>query len=126
MNRTDVDRLTWYILGFGVLATTLVYVALGAALARSAAVGVAVALANWLLLRFIVARVVDGAVRRKAAFSLVLFVKLGALMGIVFWLLYSGVVEPLAFTAGVSSLALGAIFGSLVHVLTASPAGSEP
>lgn len=125
MSRTDLKRLTWYILGLGAVLVASVYAKAGAVSGSSAAIGLAVAIANWFLLRYIVGRVVDGGVRKKAAFSFVLFVKLGGLMALVFVLLYSGLVTPIAFAVGVSSLPLGALLGSFTHVLTAQPTESE-
>ena len=39
--------------------------------------------------------------------------------------LRSGLVHPLAFTVGLSSLALGTLLGSFVHVLTAPAVENE-
>jgi hypothetical protein len=119
MSKTAIARLTWFILGLGLVVTAVVYAWLGRAAAQSAAVGAGVALCNWYLLRFIVARVVSGNVRSQAKFSLLLVAKMGALMGLVLVLIRGGLVQPVAFTAGLSSLVVGALLGCFVHILRA-------
>ena len=121
MSRSASARLTWFIAGFGVLAIAFMHASYGADAAASAAVGGAVALGNWFLLRMIVDRVVGGSVRRQVRLTFLLIVKMGALIGLVFLLLKSGLVQVLPFTAGVSSLMAGGLAGSLFHVLTAKP-----
>jgi hypothetical protein len=125
MSRSSSRRLTWFILGLGAAVTAAIYARLGAHAAISSALGVALALANWYLLRVIVGRVVSGAVRGYAKFTLLLIVKMGVLLGLIFALLRSGLVQPLPFTIGISSLALGSLLGSFVHVLTAPAVESE-
>lgn len=125
MSRSASARLTWFIAGFGVLAIAVMQLLQGVDAAVSATAGAAVALGNWLLLRLIVDRVVGGSVRRQAGLSFLLIVKMGALIGLCYLLLRSGLVQIIPFTAGVSSLMAGAIAGSFVHVLTAKPVESE-
>jgi len=125
MSRSASARLTWFIAGFGVLAIVLMQIGYGTDAGVSAAVGAAVALGNWLMLRLIVDRVVGGTVRKQVGLSFLLIVKMGALVALSFLLLRSGWVEVLPFTAGVSSLMAGALTGSFVHVLTAKPVESE-
>jgi hypothetical protein len=117
--------LTWFVLGLGVAVTVAIYFRLGPSAALSSSIGVAVALANWYLLRVIVGRAVRGEVRGVARFSVVLLTKMVGLLGLIFVLLRSGWVQPLAFTVGLSSLALGTLLGSFVHVLTANAVENE-
>jgi hypothetical protein len=125
MSRSASARLTWFIAGFGVLAVVFMQLSYGTDAGISAAVGAAVALGNWLMLRLIVDRVVGGTVRKQVGLSFLLIVKMGALVALSFLLLRSGWVQVLPFTAGVSSLMAGALTGSFVHVLTAKPVESE-
>jgi hypothetical protein len=124
MSRTAAARLTWFVLGLGLVTIAIVYLRDGWLAAESATIGAAVALANWYLLRFIVGKVVDGDVRGQAKFSLLLVAKMAALMGLVFVLIHARLVQPVAFTAGLSSLVVGSILGSIVHVLR-GPAPNE-
>ncbi len=125
MSKSAALRLTWFILGLGVAMTAVIYALYGRAPAQSSAIGVLVALLNWYSLRYIVARVISGSLRRKAVFSVLLSVKMGALMGVVFLLIHLRLVQPVAFTAGLSALVLGSLLGSFVHVLAPPPAASE-
>jgi hypothetical protein len=124
MSKTAAARLTWFIFGLGLCATVVVYAVLGRTAAKSAAVGVGLALSNWYSLRFIVGRVVSGDMRSQAKFSLLLVAKMGALLGIVLVLIRSGLVQAVPFTVGLSCLVVGALLGSFVHILR-SPAVSE-
>jgi hypothetical protein len=126
MNAKVVERLTWFILGLGVAVTAAAYALHGRMAGQSAAAGAGVALGNWFLLRFILARVISGSMRSKAAFSGLLVVKMGALMGIVFVLLHNRWVDALPFTLGVSSLVVGSLLGSFAHVLTVKDSAPAP
>jgi len=64
---------------------------------------------------------VQGDVRTQTRFALLLVVKMGAVLGVVLALIASGLVQPVAFTIGISSMALGALLGSFAHILTARP-----
>ena len=119
MTRAAAQRLTWYILALGAIAIAAVYGLRGAEAARSASVGVAVAVVNWFSLRFIVGRVVRGDVRTQMRFAMLLVAKMAGVLGVVLALIFSGWVEPVAFTVGISVMALGALLGSFAHVLTA-------
>lgn len=119
MTRAAAQRLTWYILALGAIAIAAVHGLRGAGAAQSAAVGVAVGLANWFSLRFIVGRVVRGDVRTQTRYALLLVAKMAGVLGVVLALIFSGWVEPVAFTIGISTMALGALLGSFAHVLSA-------
>ncbi|MGD8858656.1 MAG: hypothetical protein PVI30_01500 [Myxococcales bacterium] len=124
MNRAVAERLTWVIAGLG-LVTTLGMIPLwGVAAARSTLVGAVLGVANWVALRYIVARVVGGSVQRQAGFMFVLMLKMGALAALCFLLIRAQVVSPLPFLIGLSTLVVGAIGGSLVQILNA-PEQSE-
>ncbi|MDH5676721.1 MAG: ATP synthase subunit I [Myxococcales bacterium] len=125
MTRSSADRLTWMIVGLAAVASAVAFVVTNVATARSVATGAAIGVANWMLLRYIVGRVVDGNVRRQGGFLFVLFIKLGALVGLVYLLLRAGVVEPLPFAVGISTMAAGALMGAAMHILGSAPAESE-
>jgi hypothetical protein len=125
MTRAATERLTGYILALAVFAAVLLYLVSGERAGLSAAIGGGIAVANWLMLRFIVGRVVDGNVKRQLAFSFVTCVKLGGLLAVCYWLLRSAIVEPIPFILGLSALVSGPLLGSFVHILTASAVESE-
>jgi hypothetical protein len=122
MSTTVVERLTWYILGIGLCAMLGAYALHGRMAGQSTAAGVALAIANWYALRFLLRRIMTGSVRSKTLFAALLMLKMGVLMAAVFACLHTGLFEPVAFTVGVSCLVVGTLFGSFVQVLTATPA----
>jgi hypothetical protein len=122
MSTTVVERLTWYILGLGLVATIVASALHGRVAGQSTAAGVALALANWYAMRFLLRRIMSGSMRSKTLFAGLLMVKMGVLMAAVFACLHTGLFEPVAFTVGVSCLVVGTLFGSFVQVLSASPA----
>lgn len=79
----------------------------------SSAVGAVLALVNLVVLRSIVLRVVSGDIHTKMPLVALIFLKMGSIMFLVFWFISKQWVEPLAFTLGLSSLAIGLITGSL-------------
>lgn len=125
MNRAFAERMTWVIAGLGLLGSALAYAQYGLFTASSVAAGAAIGVANWLLLRYIVGRVVGGNVKNQAGFTMVLMFKMGALMGLIFFLIQAGLVEVLPFTLGLSTLMVGVLGGSFFHILTANGAETE-
>jgi len=123
MTKSDADRLTLFVAAFGLAISLGGLILAGRHAALSAAAGSALALVNLLVLRTLVLRLVDGDVHLKLPFLALVFVKMGAIMALVYWAIAHGWVEPIAFTVGLSSLVIGLITGSLV--LTRSGSRSE-
>jgi uncharacterized membrane protein len=84
----------------------------------SSAIGAVLALVNLVVLRTIVLRVVSGDIHTKMPLVALIFLKMGSLMFLVFWLISKHWVEPVTFTLGLSSLAIGLITGSLFTART--------
>jgi len=80
----------------------------------SAAAGALLALANLVALRTIVSRIVSGDMHTKLPLLALIFVKMGVLLVLVYWLIANHWVQPVAFTLGLSSLVVGMITGSLM------------
>ena len=125
MTRAAAERLTWFIAALGAVVTVAVTAAQGAWAGASAAAGVAIALANWFVLRLLVDRLLGGSIQRQAGLAIVLIAKMGAFMAGVYVLLSGGYVLPIPFTLGVSSLMAGPLLGSLLHVLFTPKTESE-
>lgn len=126
MNTTRADRLTYYVIALGVVAVVAVYGVLGAQAAQSAAIGVAVGLVNWFVQKLIVRRLLSGGQKSQLGAAALLFLKMGLLMGGLFVLLRSGLVQLIPFTVGISTLVAGVIAGGLIQSLTAPrPAENE-
>jgi hypothetical protein len=78
-----------------------------------------VGLANWLIQKFIVGRLLSGGQKSQLGAAALLFLKMGLLMGGLFVLLRSGLVQLIPFTVGISTLVVGVIAGGLIQSLTA-------
>ena len=118
-----------FVAGLGIVLSLAVMLVSGVEAAKSAAIGAALAVVNWYLLRYLVGRVVHAGPQGKAGLLLLVFLKMGALMGLIALLLFAGVVQPIAFTVGLSSLAGGLLFGSILHIAggkSAEVAGGHP
>jgi ATP synthase I chain len=107
-------RMTVFVAFLG-LATSLAVMAAGGVHAGlSSAAGAALALANFLLLRTIVQKIVTGDMHRKLPVVALLFFKMGAVMALVSVMILREWVAPIPFTIGLSSLAVGLIANSLL------------
>jgi hypothetical protein len=126
MNKIAADRMTYYVVGLGLIAVVAVYALMGGAAAGSTAIGVAVGLLNWFIQKFIVGRLLSGGGQKsQLAASALLFLKMGLLMAGLFVLLRSGLVQLIPFTVGISTLVVGVIAGGLIQSLTAPPAAEH-
>jgi hypothetical protein len=126
MTKNPADRLSYFVIAFGVIAVLCVFGLMGMDAARSTGVGVCVGLANWYLLRFIVGRLVSGGQKSQLGAAALLFFKMGLLMAGIFVLLRSQMVQIIPFTVGVSTLVLGVLAGGLYQSLLAPrPAENE-
>lgn len=114
MNKASATRMTVFVAVLGLLTSVAALLLVGSQPALSVGVGAALALVNFLLLRSIVVRIVDGALHRKGPVIGLLFLKMGGLMGLVYLAIARGWVEPIAFTVGLSSLVVGLIASSFV------------
>jgi hypothetical protein len=124
VNRSTVEHMAVYIAGLGALAALATYFVAGSWMGASAAIGAVLAIANWHLYRWIVGRVTRGSVRQQSALMLLLVVKMGALMALVYFLISRHFVEPIGFMIGISALAVGMVAGS-VHYLVSGDQSLE-
>lgn len=114
MNKASATRMLVFVAVLGLVTSLAALWLVGSQAALSVGVGAALALANFLLLRTIVVRIVDGAMHRKGPVIGLLFLKMGGLMGLVYLVIARHWVEPVAFTVGLSSLVVGLIASSFV------------
>jgi len=113
MTKPTPDPLVLSVACFGA-AISLASLAFGGTFSGfSSAVGAVLALFNLVVLRSIVLRVVSGDIHTKMPLVALIFLKMGSFMFLVFWFISKHWVEPLSFTLGLSSLAIGLITGSL-------------
>jgi hypothetical protein len=113
MNKPAPDPLLLSVAGFGAAISLCSLGLSGPTSGCSSAIGAVLALFNLVVLRSIVLRVVSGDIHAKMPLVALIFLKMGAFMFLVFWLISEHWVEPVAFTLGLSSLAVGLITGSL-------------
>ncbi len=112
--------MTYYVVALGLIAVGAVYALMGAEAAISTAIGVAVGLVNWFIQKFIVGRLLSsGGQKSQLGAAALLFLKMGLLMGGLFVLLRSGLVQLIPFTVGISTLVVGVIAGGLIQSLMA-------
>jgi len=88
----------------------------------SAAVGAVIAFGDFIVLKRIAARVVDGNVARSGVFSFLVFMKLGVLLVLIWALLHFELVAALPFLLGLSSLMGGVLLGAFMTILAGPPA----
>jgi ATP synthase I chain len=119
MTKASADRMTVFVAALG-LAIALGYLSVSTRAALSAGVGGVVGLLNFLALRYIVGRVVDGDMQRKAGLIGLIYLKMGGVMFAVYWVISSGFVAPIPFTVGLSSLVVGLIVSSLIAASSTS------
>ena len=124
-----VDRIAIWIAAFGLALTAGAYLFGGWHFGLSALVGAGVGLANWIALRWIGMRLVRGAGPgggRKPLFSLLLVLKMGAVLALVGFLLMTGIVDAVGFVIGMGALVLGVAVGGLQMANAAAAAeGAE-
>lgn len=120
MNKQVADRMSAAVAAMGVLLTVIAFLVSGSEFAVGTGVGAAVAVANWMLIQWIVGRVTGGSTRSQAGFMLLLVAKMGALMALVYVVLSQGWVQPIAFALGISALFGGLLAGSVLYLATES------
>lgn len=97
---------------FAAILTAGAFLVGGAEVARGAAAGGVLALANGLALCWVVLRIVHGTMRQKAAVAVVMATKLGVLAVVSWALIAKWGVHPVGFLVGVTALVLGSLSGA--------------
>jgi hypothetical protein len=105
-------RMTVFVAALGLLTSIGAFLLSGGHAAVSTATGAALALANFLLLRIIVQKIVVGDMHRKGPVIALLFLKMGGVMALVYLVISRHWVQPIPFTVGISSLVVGLIASS--------------
>ncbi len=126
MNKQAADRMSAAVAAMGIALTAIAFFVKGQGFAAGTGVGAAVAVANWMLIQWIVGRVTGGSTRGQAAFMLLLVAKMGALMALVYVVLSRGWVQPIAFALGISALFGGLLAGSVLYLGGENAAEDKP
>jgi hypothetical protein len=124
MMKSAADRLTLFVAAFGVAISVASLCLAGKSAGFSTTMGSVLALANLMVLRTLVLRVVAGEIHSKMPLVALIFLKMGVFVAIVCLAIVYHWVEPIAFTVGLSSLVVGLISGSLT-LTRVTPASSR-
>ncbi len=127
--RQTIRRITLYVVGASVFLTAVVTAFGGLSMGFGAAVGAALAVANWFAMRWVGHRIMVASDKGRLVYGTLLALKMGVLLAIAWLILSTGVVDPTGFTIGLSGLVLGILAGAfhtaVVGEPTAQPATSE-
>jgi hypothetical protein len=120
--RDMLRRLTAFVVGASVLLVVIAFALGGWWMGLGAAVGGALAVANFLAMRWVAHRLMIANDQGKMVWGTFLGLKMVALLAITWAILSTGMVDPTGFTIGLSGLVLGALAGALYTATSARPA----
>jgi hypothetical protein len=112
MRDRTTHRITFLIAASGVILAVVTTVLAGFAAGLGAVVGATVAVANWLVLRWVVRRVVRASNGQRAGLMILLVGKMGALVALCWILIARAGVDPIGFVVGSSALFVGIVLGA--------------
>lgn len=118
-----IDRITTYVAAFGVLLSALAFV-VSSEVGIGALAGATIAIADWLITRFLGGRILAAGERARTVLSLALVSKMALVLGACAAVLWTGRVNALGFMIGMGAMVLGVIVGGLQESL--STAGAVP
>src|SRR5204863_61564 len=95
-----------------------------ASIGVGALAGAAVSVADFLVIRWIAARMMSAGEKAKTVLTLVLVGKMTLLLGLCAALLFTAHVNAVGFMVGIGAMVLGVLFGG-VHEHLAAPASTE-
>lgn len=110
--RSTLRRITFYVVGASVLLSAVAFLVGGVSMGFGAAVGGALAVANWIAMRWVGHRILIASDKGRLVYATLLAVKMAALLGVAWLILSTGKVDPTGFTIGLSGLVLGALAGA--------------
>jgi len=114
-----IDRITTYVAAFGVLLSALAF-AMSVDVGIGALAGATIAIADWVVTRFLGARILAAGERGRTVLSLALVSKMALVLGACGLVLWSNRVSPLGFMIGIGAMVLGVIVGGLHETFASS------
>lgn len=120
-----LKRITTYVAGASAVLTAVAFALGGAWMGFGAAVGGAVAVGNWLGMRWIGERLLRANDQGRMVWGTILALKMGAILGVVWMILATGWVDPMGFAIGLSGFVLGILGGSFHLAASGTPAAEE-
>jgi hypothetical protein len=116
---TAIDRITSYVAGLGALLTAGAFV-VSTSVGIGALAGAAVSLGDFLIIRWVAARMMSAGEKARAILSLVLVGKMSLLLGACAAILFYGHVNAVGFMIGIGAMVLG-VLGGGVHEYLGTP-----
>lgn len=120
-----IDRITTYVAAFGVLLSAVAF-AISVDVGIGALAGAAIAIGDWLVTRFLGARILAAGDRGRTVLSLALVSKMGLVLGACALVLWTNRISPLGFMIGIGAMVLGTIVGGLHETLSSSTSTEGP
>jgi len=99
----------------------VMYLTAGSWMGASATAGAVIALINWYAYRWIIKKVMTGSLRQQSILMLLLVVKMGALMGLIYYLISRHWVDAVGFVVGISALVAGLMVSSVRYLISVEP-----
>jgi hypothetical protein len=118
MDDRSLKRITAYVIGTCAALSAVSLAAFGLGTGLGALAGGAIAVANWFAMRWVGRRLMVANDKGKAVWGALLALKMAALLGVIWAVLSTGVIDPTGFAIGLSGLPLGALLGALHTALS--------
>jgi hypothetical protein len=122
LERSTLRRITLYVVGASVLLTLVATAIGGLEMGFGAAVGGALAVANFVAMRWVAHRILTANDKGRLVYATLLALKMSALLAITWLILSTGWVDPTGFTIGLSGLVLGILAGAFHTAAAGQPA----
>lgn len=120
---TTLRRITAYVIGTSAILAAVALALGGPSMGVAAAVGGVFSVLNWLAMRWLGQRLLVSNERGRALWGLLLAVKMGISMAVVWAILSTGAIDPIGFVIGLGGLVLGIVAGTF-HTMLAAPGPS--
>src|SRR5690554_5786025 len=112
MDRPTLDRITLHVVGACALLAVAAFAFGVASMGFGALAGGALAVANWFAMRWVGRRLMVANDHGRLVWGVTLATKMMALLGIVWAVLSTGLVDPTGFAVGLGGLVLGVLTGT--------------
>jgi hypothetical protein len=113
------------VVGASVFLTAVATAIGGLSMGIAAELGGALAVANWIAMRWVAHRILVANDKGRLVYATLLALKMGALLAITWVILSTGWVDPTGFTIGLSGLVLGVLAGAF-HMAAAGEQKAQP
>lgn len=115
-----IDRITTYVVVLGVLLTVGAFL-VSSSVGVGALAGAAVSIGDFLVIRWVAARMMRAGEKARTILSLLLVGKMSLLLGACAAILFYGHVDAVGFMVGIGAMVLGVLGGGVHEHLIAPP-----